>query len=158
MYKSSVESRYESDHTFRNLVDQMRYALGFYQFTPSELREAAMLASTMHEMTRVRPLLIKKGEYPIPYPPLAWKISKEELDLDFAKQNITYGVLYNSAAPASTYLAPKEVQLNHLFYLRGSNTAIDRNHRVCTYCNLSDVYTSAFNVPCKKITTAFPGV
>ena len=40
---------YQYDPTFRRVVDLMCAYLSEYQITPSELRQAAILAATMHE-------------------------------------------------------------------------------------------------------------
>lgn len=40
---------YKYDNTFRAVVDQMRVLLSMYHITPAELRQAAMLAATMHD-------------------------------------------------------------------------------------------------------------
>ena len=46
---------YQYDPTFRRVVDLMCAYLSEYQITPSELRQAAILAATMHENRRTRP-------------------------------------------------------------------------------------------------------
>ena len=56
----SPEEAYKYDSTFRHIVDIMRAELSVYQITPAELRQAALLAATMHEMQRVRPLFMAK--------------------------------------------------------------------------------------------------
>jgi hypothetical protein len=49
----SPEDRYLRDPWFHNLVDLIRVQLlGGGQFTPTEVREAAILACTMHEQRR----------------------------------------------------------------------------------------------------------
>jgi hypothetical protein len=58
MFGFDVEGRYKHDSTFRLVVDQMRALLSAYHITPSELREASVLAATMHEFENVRPLLV----------------------------------------------------------------------------------------------------
>ena len=52
----SPEEAYKYDATFRRVVDLMRAHLSVYEITPSELRQAAILAATMHESQRVKPL------------------------------------------------------------------------------------------------------
>lgn len=49
-----VEERYHRDATFRQLVDWMMYHIRTADYTPTELREAAILAATMHEMYNIR--------------------------------------------------------------------------------------------------------
>ena len=61
---ADADEKYKSDNTFRTLVDMLRAYLRQYQFTPSELRQASMLASTMHVCENVQPLYIIKDEYP----------------------------------------------------------------------------------------------
>ena len=46
------EERYRSDPQFHALVDYMENAIHKAQYTPSEMREAAMLASIRYEMRR----------------------------------------------------------------------------------------------------------
>lgn len=60
MYNSPAD-RYKYDLTFCRMVDAMRAALKEYHFTGSELREAAILAATMHETQNIRPLFIREG-------------------------------------------------------------------------------------------------
>lgn len=47
-----VEERYKRDPVFFALVNAMELQLAAYQFTPTELREAVILACTRH-MARV---------------------------------------------------------------------------------------------------------
>lgn len=54
----SPEEAYKYDHTFRTVVDLMRIELKNYSITPAELRQAAILAATMHDSERIRPLFI----------------------------------------------------------------------------------------------------
>lgn len=55
----SVEGRYRTDAEFKRLVDIFRVFLADHPtYTPTELREAAMLAAVMHEMTHIRPLVL----------------------------------------------------------------------------------------------------
>ena len=58
-----VEGRYLNDATFHLVVDQMRALLSAYHITPHELREAAILAATMHETERIRPLFISPSPF-----------------------------------------------------------------------------------------------
>lgn len=50
------DERYKHDVVFNRVVDQMRVMLRMYQITPSELREAVILASTMHMNENISPL------------------------------------------------------------------------------------------------------
>lgn len=54
------DERYKHDATFNRVVDQMRQLLRTYHITPSELREASILASTMHMNEHIAPLYILK--------------------------------------------------------------------------------------------------
>lgn len=49
------EQRYLNDNQFRHLVDYMENFIHQAQFTPSELRDAAMLGAIHYEMKTVRP-------------------------------------------------------------------------------------------------------
>ena len=49
---------YQYDPTFRHIVDILRAELQVYNITPGELRQAVILAATMHEMENIKPLLI----------------------------------------------------------------------------------------------------
>lgn len=51
------EQRYMNDIDFRRLVDLMQSFLGKSQFTPTELREAAILAATRHSITSPNPVI-----------------------------------------------------------------------------------------------------
>jgi hypothetical protein len=62
MYQSAADKKYLSDPTFHKVVDSLYSLLGYYQVTPSELREAAILAATMHEARRIHPLFHKMAE------------------------------------------------------------------------------------------------
>lgn len=46
--RDRVRERYEQDTTFHAVVDMLRSVLYQYQLTPSEVREAAMLACVMN--------------------------------------------------------------------------------------------------------------
>lgn len=50
--------RYRRDPHFTAIVDYMVAFLRQYSLTPVELREAAMLAASIHESMTIRPLLI----------------------------------------------------------------------------------------------------
>ena len=51
----SAETRYRDDNQFRALVDKMEHMVQDLQFTPSEMRDAAMLACLHFEMRRPFP-------------------------------------------------------------------------------------------------------
>lgn len=48
---------YKYDNTFRSVVDQMRSVLSIYHITPAELRQAAILAATMHDAEHIKPII-----------------------------------------------------------------------------------------------------
>lgn len=54
----SVEERYLRDPVFHALVSTLRAALQGGNFTPTELREAAILAASIHESETIRPLIM----------------------------------------------------------------------------------------------------
>jgi hypothetical protein len=54
----SPEEAYKYDSTFRHVVDIMCAELQVYRITPAELRQAVMLAATLHESRNIRPLLL----------------------------------------------------------------------------------------------------
>ncbi len=60
------EERYLRDPVFHNLVDLLSNFLeenAMSQWTPTELREAVVLATCRYEMMHVRPLIIDVGKY-----------------------------------------------------------------------------------------------
>ena len=48
-----ADERYQRDPVFRALVDTMVYTITRSNYTPTELREAAMLAAVIHENSRL---------------------------------------------------------------------------------------------------------
>lgn len=50
--------KYENDPEYHELVRMLESFIERAQFTPSELREAAVMASINYEMRRVRPMTI----------------------------------------------------------------------------------------------------
>ena len=54
------DEKYLNDPTFRTIVNVLRDQLRQANYTPSDLREAVMLACTMHEMEVVRPIMYGK--------------------------------------------------------------------------------------------------
>lgn len=61
-WRTDGENRYQSDDTFRQLVDMMYAHIMANQYTPGEMREAAMTASLMVERLNPnpRPIFIDK--------------------------------------------------------------------------------------------------
>lgn len=59
MSRTPATERYRNDATFRALVDMMRAAIERAEFTPSEIREAAMLAQILYEETNLRPRFVE---------------------------------------------------------------------------------------------------
>jgi hypothetical protein len=53
--------RYSRDPAFRSLVDAMYGVIRRGEMTPTEVREAAILATTKYEMLHVKPLLFPDG-------------------------------------------------------------------------------------------------
>lgn len=64
--QSSPEHRYQTDPVFRCLVDMLEASIHRAQFTPSELRDAAMLASIRYENTQVRHIRFVREQEPRP--------------------------------------------------------------------------------------------
>lgn len=63
---SRPEDRYRNDPVFKSLVDVLSCMLennAMRNWTPTELREAVMLAACRYEMTHVRPLFIHGSDY-----------------------------------------------------------------------------------------------
>ena len=60
----SVEDRYRGDAEFKSLVDLLRAWLADHPaYTPTELREAALLAATLHEYEHIRPIVLDEREW-----------------------------------------------------------------------------------------------
>ena len=142
MFDSHVELKYRHDNTFRQVVDQMRALLGMYHITSGELREAAVLAATMHEMENVRPLLIKPWDnYPCMFggePKSGWQDTVGGYPLYGGEPKVdTTG----STASGAEYSMPKTV--GHVF-LQCAGQSFKR----CICCDLSEVYTNHFKVNC----------
>lgn len=55
----TTRERYRNEAVFRNLVDVLENAIENLQLTPSEIREAAMLAAIHYEERHIRPMYIK---------------------------------------------------------------------------------------------------
>jgi hypothetical protein len=57
----SIKYRYRTDPAIKQLVDYLTKQIDLLQFTPSEIRECAMLAAINYELTRpARPMIIPK--------------------------------------------------------------------------------------------------
>ena len=52
--RQSARERYFTDSIYKNIVDTMTHMLNTAQLTPSEMREAAILASINYENLRIR--------------------------------------------------------------------------------------------------------
>ena len=61
----SPVDRYQSDAHFRQLVDMLYSAIDRADFTPTEIREAAMFAQIKYEELRLRPLILD-SEWALP--------------------------------------------------------------------------------------------
>ena len=126
MFDSHVELKYKHDNTFRQVVDTLRTLLGAYHITSGELRQAAVLAATMHELENVKPLLIKPWDnYPCMFG------GEPKVD--------TTG----NTASGAEYSMPKTV--GHVF-LQCAGQSFKR----CICCDLSEVYANHFKVNCTK--------
>lgn len=72
---NKVRERYENDPVFHRYVDMMRMAIQELHLTPSELREAAMLAAIIEEERRPpEPFHYDPACPPIPLDPIrGWR-------------------------------------------------------------------------------------
>ena len=59
LYRMPARMRYQQDNEFHHLVDMLHAMIDRSQFSPSELREAATLASCMWEERQVRSQYIR---------------------------------------------------------------------------------------------------
>lgn len=84
MHNTSATSRYQNDPVFRRIVDMLRVSLLDHHFTSTELREAAILAASMHDSQTIKPLVITKTT------DRPWK-TMEWVYMDEAPKFITYG-------------------------------------------------------------------
>ena len=62
LYRMQPRDRYQSDVDFHHLVDLMHAMIIKAQFSPSELREAAVLAACMYEERQTRSVYMRAGE------------------------------------------------------------------------------------------------
>jgi hypothetical protein len=60
MKMKTPRDRYRSDANFKGLVDTMTAYIHQCYFTPSEMRDAAVLASIIYEETTVRKIIVPK--------------------------------------------------------------------------------------------------
>ena len=58
-----VSERYQRDPLFHAMVNLLRGELAKGEFTPTELREAVILAATMHDAENVRPIMLTLDQY-----------------------------------------------------------------------------------------------
>lgn len=61
MTRVAPVDRYHTDPHFRRIVDSLYMLFDDAQFTPTEIREAAMLAQIKYEELRLKPLLLETG-------------------------------------------------------------------------------------------------
>lgn len=59
MSRLPATERYRNDPAFRHIVDMMQSLIHNADYTPSEIREAAMLAQILYEETHLRPRFIE---------------------------------------------------------------------------------------------------
>lgn len=57
MARLSSHDRYLNDPIFRRIVDLLYVSITDYDYTPTELREAAMMAAEKYEYLHVRPMM-----------------------------------------------------------------------------------------------------
>lgn len=57
----TVDERYREDSAFRHLVDMLHALIGRSEFTPSEIREAALFAQMKWELFNPRPVTMSSG-------------------------------------------------------------------------------------------------
>jgi Cdc6-like AAA superfamily ATPase len=50
----SIKERYDTDNMFRSFVDHMVHAIEIHSFTPTEMREAALMASIIYDAIHIR--------------------------------------------------------------------------------------------------------
>jgi predicted RNA-binding protein associated with RNAse of E/G family len=57
-----IRERYQNDPIFRVMVDSLVNAIEIGQITPTEAREAAMLAQIMYESRHLRPMTFSMAD------------------------------------------------------------------------------------------------
>jgi hypothetical protein len=57
-----MQERYQNDPVFHSIVDLLCMELERGQYTPTEVREAAMLAQIMYEERQPRPVIFTRGD------------------------------------------------------------------------------------------------
>jgi hypothetical protein len=138
----SIEARYKNDKTFNRAVDILRAFLKEYQLTPSELREAAVLASTMHVAENVNPLFIYDKAKLKPYDGYGFSWS----EYDWTKADLpafSYSPAdslhnwYNRFTTTKPVPATEERQHVHYFHTKKGEGI--NSYRVCG-CGISNVY------------------
>jgi hypothetical protein len=66
----TADDRYKSDPAFKSLVDMMVAFICRNEFTPSEMREAALLACIIYDYYYRREIILDPSNYqPKPVPP-----------------------------------------------------------------------------------------
>ena len=80
MIRQSIEQRYLHDPQIRALVDSLESQIEQLNFTPSEIRECAMLAAIHHEYHRTRTFMEKPK--PTPFEERFQMLRQEGLTLD----------------------------------------------------------------------------
>ena len=58
-YPDTVERRYRDDNSFRTIVDMMESWIHEAQFSPSEMREACVLAAIHYEFRRAPSYMVR---------------------------------------------------------------------------------------------------
>lgn len=56
------EEKYANDPMYHALVDTLEYMIHKAEFTPSEIREAAMFACIRYEEKTIRPIILRRSE------------------------------------------------------------------------------------------------
>lgn len=62
LYRMPARERYQKDPEFHQLVDMMQAMIHRAQFSPSEIREAALLACVIYEETQARSVYMRAAE------------------------------------------------------------------------------------------------
>jgi hypothetical protein len=141
----SIEDRYRHDGVFNRVVDQLRALLRMYQITPSELREAVILAATMHESELNQQLYYARVDefgkgMRVPLPAeYNWEY---RYAYDWAKPPLMFGGIdpIGCVAPKKPVECDCTKELGsapkHCHIFRSSGYGYD----VCNDCGISDVY------------------